>query len=132
PIGRPYMSDAPAALVEMARTLTKRTVDALAPGATAWDGLVRGFGARCRTGGGRFYFVKYRAGRGRGGRQRWYTIGRHGSPWTVEKARDEAKRILGDVAHGKDPVATLQHTKGAVTLDAFADRYLTEHAEPKK
>ena len=31
------------------------------------------------------------------------TIGPYGSPWTVETARKEAKRILGLVAAGQDP-----------------------------
>ena len=43
--------------------------------------------------------AKYRFG----GRQRWFTIGRHGSPWTPDSARKEALRVLGEVAHGFDP-----------------------------
>ena len=38
-----------------------------------------------------------------GGKQRWHTIGRHGSPWTPEQARKEARRILGELAIGKNP-----------------------------
>ena len=30
------------------------------------------------------------------------------------------------------PAADRKHAKGATTLDAFADRYLTEHAEARK
>ncbi len=38
------------------------------------------------------------------GRQRWHTIGRHGAPWTPDQARDEAKRLLLEIARGSDPV----------------------------
>jgi integrase len=60
------------------------------------------------------------------GRQRFFTIGPHGSPWTPEKARREAKRLLGLVADGKDPAderaqASLQ---AADTLRKIADAYL--------
>jgi integrase len=112
------------------RNLTKRMVDALKPGEMVWDGIVLGFGARCRSE-GRLFYVKYRAGKGRRARQRWYKIGRHGSV-TVEEARAEARRILGDVAHGKDPAALRDAAKIATTVDAFADRYLAEHAEARK
>ena len=30
------------------------------------------------------------------GRQRWFTIGRHGAPWTPESARLEARRLLAE------------------------------------
>lgn len=95
--------------------ITIRTVQSLAPGQTIWDAghreAVRGFGVR-RQRGAPVYVVKYRAL----GRQRFFTIGPHGSPWTPEKARKEAKRLLGLVAGGKDPadertLAALQATE---------------------
>ncbi|WP_308163789.1 Arm DNA-binding domain-containing protein [Bradyrhizobium sp. SRL28] len=46
------------------------------------------------------YVLKYRVF----GRQRFVTIGPHGAPWTPELARKKAKRLLGLVANGKDPV----------------------------
>ena len=60
-------------------------------------------GAKCWRGqrGDAVYAIKYRVF----GRQRFATIGRHGSPWTPDKARREAKRPLGLVAAGKDPQA---------------------------
>jgi hypothetical protein len=59
--------------------LSKRAIDALKPKLeryTAWDTDVSGFGLRVTPAGERVYVLKYRAG----GQQRWYTIGRHGSP----------------------------------------------------
>ena len=53
--------------------------------------------------GARSFILMYRAGRGRAAPLRKVTIGPFGSPWTVETARTEAKRILGEVAAGRDP-----------------------------
>ena len=73
-----------------ALSITIRAVQSPAPGETIWDAghrqAVRGFGVR-RQHGLPVYVVKYRAF----GRQRFFTIGPHGSPWTPEKARKEAK-----------------------------------------
>ena len=66
------------------RRIGLREVRALAAGETIWDSAVIGFGARRQKGEAISYFVKYRT---REGRQRWETIGRHGSPWTPETAR---------------------------------------------
>src|SRR5579859_6394262 len=105
--------------------VTIRAVQSLAPGETIWDAghkeAVRGFGVR-RQRGTPVYVVKYRAL----GRQRFFTIGPHGSPWTPEKARKEAKRLLGLVAGGKDPAdakaqARLEATD---TLRKVTDEYL--------
>ncbi|HUK58596.1 MAG TPA: integrase arm-type DNA-binding domain-containing protein, partial [Stellaceae bacterium] len=90
--------------------ITKRTVDALAADAsgetTLWDSDVRGFGARARAGGARTYVLRYRpCGGGRNAPLRTFTIGRHGSPWTPDTARAEAKRLLGLVESGADPAA---------------------------
>ncbi|OPY98902.1 integrase [Bradyrhizobium sacchari] len=86
-------------------SITIRAVQALAPGEAIWDAghkeAVRGFGVR-RQRDQATYVLKYRLF----GRQRFFTIGRHGSPWTPEKARREAKRLLGLVADGKDPADT--------------------------
>jgi integrase len=112
--------------------ITVRAVQSLNPGETLWDAghkeAVRGFGVR-RQRGEPVYVVKYRVF----GRQRFFTIGPHGSPWTPEKARKEAKRLLGLVADGKDPAdaraqAALQ---AAETLGKIADLYL-RHAKTKQ
>jgi integrase len=108
------------------RKITKAAVDALSPGDLAWDAEVKGFGVRCQRR-DRVYMVKYRSQ----GRQRWYTIGKHGSPWTPELARREAKRILGLVAEGKDPADKKQKDRSAPTVSALADRFLEEHVEAK-
>jgi hypothetical protein len=67
-----------------------------------WDSTVVGFGARRQRSAAVAYVVLYRTPEGR---QRRYTIGRHGAPWTPDTARDEARRILGLVAGGADPAA---------------------------
>src|SRR5918998_72160 len=111
---------------EPAAKITKAAVDRLSPGEMVWDGEIKGFGVRCQRR-DRVYLVKYRLQ----GRQRWYTIGKHGSPWTPELARREAKRILGLVAEGKDPADKKQKDRSAPTVSALADRFLEEHVEAK-
>jgi integrase len=56
--------------------------------------------------------LKYRAG----GRQRWATIGTHGSPWTPETARREAKRLLSRIAEGKHPAFAAVAASGGSSL----------------
>ncbi|MFZ1064003.1 MAG: Arm DNA-binding domain-containing protein, partial [Pseudolabrys sp.] len=81
--------------------LTKTVVEGIAKGGKIWDTAVVGLGVRRQTTDAIWYLLRYSAG----GRQRTYSIGRHGSPWTVETARTEAKRLLGLVASGRDPLA---------------------------
>jgi hypothetical protein len=83
--------------------LTKSKVEAVKTGSVIWDSEVTGFGVR-RQRGAPVYVLKTRIG----SRQRWFTIGKHGT-WTVETARNRARAYLGDIAHGKDP-ATLRDT----------------------
>src|SRR5712692_719725 len=95
--------------------ITKRSVDALkaaADGAEAvlWDSELKGFGVRVQRGGAKSYVLHYRVGTGRGAPLRKLTIGRHGSPWTPETARTEAKQLLAVVAQGKDPAAARSET----------------------
>jgi Arm DNA-binding domain len=75
----------------------QRDIKALRPGQVVWDSAVIGFGARRQRSEAVSYFVFYRTAEGR---QRWQTIGRHGAPWVPDIARDEARRLLGDVARG--------------------------------
>jgi integrase len=94
--------------------ITKRVVDTLEAG-VLWDSDVRGFGIRARPG-GKVYVLKFRTG----GKQRWYTIGRHGSPWTPETARREAKRLLGDLAAGRAP----GQPRGGITVGKAIEAYV--------
>jgi integrase len=111
--------------------ITKRSVDALRPGAKdviSWDADLGGFGVRCRTSGARVYVSKYR----HLGRQRWITIGQHGAPWTPDLARKEARRLLGEVAAGRDPAGARDSGKAAPTVNALIDRFLADHVESKR
>ena len=116
--------------------ITKRAVDALAPknGAEVvlWDQEVRGFGIRARVGGAKTYILHYRAGTGRGAPLRKLTIGKHGSPWTPDMARTEAKRLLGLIASGEDPAERRATERKALTLAELCDLYLAEGATHKK
>jgi integrase len=106
-------------------SITIRAVQGLTPGEAIWDAghkeAVRGFGVR-RQREQATYVLKYRLF----GRQRFFTIGPHGSPWTPEKARREAKRLLGLVADGKDPADTKAEAslQAADTLRKITDEYL--------
>ena len=112
--------------------ISKTAVDALKPENVLWDTVVRGFGVRCREGGTRTYIVQYRAGSGRGAPLRKYTIGKHGSPWTPDTARKEARRVLGLVASGADPAAERMCDKKAGTVARLCETFLTEHVEAKR
>ena len=99
----------------MKHKITKRTVDGLAATGheiVLWDTEVKGYGVRCRRSGAKHYVIKFRTG----GRQRWITIGRHGSPWTPDTARAEAMRQLGLKAGGKDPASERDYQKGVITV----------------
>ena len=116
--------------------ITKRAVDALIPKNCAevvlWDQEVRGFGIRARVGGTKTYILHYRARTGRGAALRKLTIGKHGSPWTPDMARTEAKRLLGLIASGEDPAERRATERKALTLAELCDLYLVEGTTHKK
>lgn len=113
--------------------ISKRTVDAVLPPERdlfLWDAELKGFGLRVTAGGAKSYVLQYRMG-GREAPVRRYTIGKHGSPWTPEKARREAERLMIMVRQGIDPVqADRERRRQAVDLafdryaDLFTDKYL--------
>jgi hypothetical protein len=97
-----------------------------------WDQEVRGFGIRARAGGAKSYILQYRAGTGRSAQLRKFTIGKHGSPWTPETARTEAKKLRGLIASGQDPAERRLAERKALTVSELCDLYLVEGATHKK
>ena len=117
------------------RRINKTSVDALWTGeaqAFLWDEDLRGFGVKATASGAKSYLIQYRIG-GRGAKVKRYTIGRHGSPWTPDTARTEAKRLLIEVGQGIDVAAMKQErSRRAPDLafksycERFVDRCLKE------
>ncbi len=113
--------------------ITKRSVDALKPGerdAYLWDSELAGFGLKVTPAGGRTYLVQYRLG-GRKGRTRRVTIGKHGTV-TPDKAREAAKRLLGQVADGQDPAERKTQARKDPTVAELCDMYVAEGCATKK
>jgi integrase len=106
----------------MRTRISVREVRALQPGTILWDATVIGFGVRRQRSDAAVFFLKCRT---HAGRQRWLKIGRFGSPWTPDEARDEARRLLGDIARGDDPAAK-RTKRGAVTVKQLCDAYLAD------
>lgn len=100
-----------------------RDVRALGAGQTLWDAAVTGFGARRQRSEAVAYVLQFRTAEGR---LRWHTIGRHGAPWTPDTARNEARRLLGEVAKGADPAADKQARREAATVAELCDLYLAD------
>jgi integrase len=99
-----------------------REVRALQPGTILWDATVIGFGVRRQRSDAAVFFLKCRT---RAGRQRWIKIGRFGSPWTPDEARDEARRLLGDIARGDDPAAN-RTRRGGTSIKQLCDAYFAD------
>ncbi|MRI57744.1 DUF4102 domain-containing protein [Methylobacterium sp. DB1607] len=125
----------------MASKLTLQLIKAAKPRAdryTLWDSDLKGFGLRVNADGSKSYALKYLFE----GRQRWHTIGKHGSPWTPDTARTEALRLLAQARAGIDPEeAKREGARADLTVTELCDLYiaaarrgevLTKFDEPKK
>jgi integrase len=107
--------------------LTKRSVEALENKEAdylVWDRELSGFGVRVYASGRKSYLVQYRAG----GRTRRRSIGQHGV-LTAEEARNEARKLLGEVAKGGNPSEDRQRHFRAPSMASLCDRFLMEYAE---
>jgi integrase len=104
--------------------ITKTVVDSLGPGQIVWDAEIKGFGVRCQTK-AKSYILKAKIQ----GHWRQRRIGIHGSPWTPNDAREEAKRLLYEIARGKDPT---EPKSERVRIKELCSRYLEQYATPKK
>jgi len=111
--------------------ITKRAVDSVQAAENdvyLWDTDLKGFGLKVTPKARRVYLVKYRGG----GRTRRVTIGVHGSPWTPEQARQEAKRLLGQVAARRDTPQEVNNTKQELTVGQLCDLYMAEGVRTQK
>ncbi len=118
----------------MRARITKRLVDGLKPTETdyyVFDTDTIGFAIRVRATGGMSYIVQYKAGSGRGAPARRVTLGGIGKI-TAEQARAAAKKVLGSVAHGKDPAADKTNDRRSLPLSDVIEAFLAEHAEAKR
>ena len=108
-------------------TLTKRSVDALSPGAgpwIAWDDKLSGFGVKVLPSGTKSFLINYRAnGGGRYAPNRRLVVGRFGR-MTVDQARKQAQALLGRVAAGEDPSRERKAARGLPTLREAFEEYL--------
>lgn len=106
--------------------LTKRIVDAaMAPPSgeyTLWDSDLKGFGLRVRAGGSKIYVVKQRVH----GRQFKLTIGKHGSPWTPDSARERAAQALRDATVGIDPSSEKREARTDLSVRELLELYREE------
>jgi integrase len=115
--------------------LTKAAIDRAKPKADdyfLWDGELKGFGIKIAKGGRKSYVCKYRAGSGRTAPTRRMTIGAHGSPWTVDQARAEVRKLLGRAANGEDPARDKQEAKKQITVAELCGLYLEQGTGTKK
>ena len=105
-------------------SMTRRGLETLKQGQTLWDGKVKGFGARRQSENGAIsLFLMARLK----GRKRRISIGRLGQPWTVETARNEAVKMLGQLASGVDPSTNVLEERQ--TLNELAEQWLSHHVE---
>lgn len=107
------------------RRLTRQLVESSEPrdrDLFLWDSEVIGFGVKVSPGGRRTYVLQYRFER----QTRRYAIGRHGSPWTVASAREEALRLLGRIASGHDPQSEKTGARRDMTVAELCDLYVSE------
>lgn len=119
----------------MLAKITKRTVDASEPASANYlvrDTELKGFALVVTPAGVKSYAVDYRVGSGRGSPKRRLTIGKHGSPWTPEMARAEAKRLLAEVVAGRDPATAREGDRRGMTFSELIDLYLAEGVAHKK
>ena len=112
--------------------ITKRAVDAAKARRTdsyLWDQELSGFGLKVTSAGRKVYLVQYRLG-GRKGRTRRVTIGQHGE-LTPTAARGEAKRLLGEIAAGRDPAEEHDKTRAGKSLAVVLEQFMAEHVTLK-
>jgi len=83
------------------------------------DDQLRGFLLRIRPTGSRAYYVAH----GRGRKTRIGDVGQ----FTPDEARERAQQILGNVAHGRQPLTGIRGAQSQQSLGAFIEGPYAEH-----
>ena len=112
--------------------ISKRTVDALTCPESKdrvffWDDALAGFGVCTMRSGKQSYVVQFR----RDGRSRRTTIGDHGR-LTPEEARSEAKKLLGQIETGADPVEERRSARAVKVFREVAEDFMQIHVAAKR
>jgi hypothetical protein len=112
--------------------ISKRSVDALFCPAGRdrvflWDDALAGFGIGAFQSGTKVYVAQYR----QAGRSRRCTNGEYG-PLTPDEARTEAKKLLGDVARGIDPIGQRRAARAVPLFRAAATEFMRTHIAAKR
>lgn len=112
--------------------ISKRSVDALIcpPGKDReflWDDALAGFGVAAHASGKKTYVVQYR----QHGRSRRVSVGDHGR-LTPDEARSQARKLLGVVEQGVDPIDERRQERSARTFAEVADEWLRSHVQAKR
>lgn len=112
--------------------ISKRAVDALkCPAkkdrAFLWDDGLAGFGVAAFPSGKKVYVAQFR----KDGRSRRIAIGEHGR-LTPDEARSEAKKLLGAVETGIDPIEVRRAAHGVRTFKEVASDFMRLHVASKR
>ena len=112
--------------------ISKRSVDALVcptgrDREFLWDDALAGFGVGVFPSGRKVYVVQYR----QNGRSRRANLGEHGR-LTPDEARSEAKKMLGVVETGSDPIAARRDARAVRTFGEVAEDFLRLHVAAKR
>lgn len=110
------------------RKLTKRVIEAAAPGDKDWalrDTEAPGFLRKITPAGNKIFMVQYRT---LAGIRRKPQVGLFGE-LTVEQARDIAKGWLALVRSGGDPSAVRIAARAAPTMVEFSERFMNDYAK---
>ena len=102
--------------------ITLSLVKTLQPGSVVWDWDVKGFGIRRQR-----QAIKYVLKSRIRVKDHWFNIGTHGGPWTPDTARQEAKRMLGEIAAGKNLAVVREQQRSVLSFADVVDRFLEEH-----
>ena len=112
--------------------ITKRRVEALhcppdKDREFLWDDALAGFGVGAFPSGTKVYVAQYR----KDARSRRIAIGEHGR-LTPDEARSEAKKLLGAVERGDDPIEERRAASRVRTFQEVADDFMRRHIGQKR
>lgn len=106
----------------MGMRITKKAIDGLLAGDRDqffWDDEISGFGIKVTPKGRKVFVQQARLN----GQVRRYTIGTYGSPWTLDQARLEARKLLGQIAGGVDPMEEKRAKRADMTVKELTVLY---------